>query len=302
MKINLTSSATFSFQAWIMASRPRTLPAAAAPVFVATAFAWRDHAFLWAPALACLLISLLMQIGANFANDLFDHERGSDTPDRVGPTRVSASGLISPFQMRVGIAVAFGLAALLGLSLIWLRGWLVLALGVAIILAALAYTGGPFPYGYYGMGDIFVFLSFGLAAVCGTYYILANRLTPSVIWAAVSMGLLIINILVINNTRDIKTDLAANKHTLAVYLGRRGMLVEYAFCLICAYLVPLGLWVFGAASAGGLLTWFSLPPAIQLSREFSKTDGPKLNKTLGGTAQLALVFAVLFSVGIAIFG
>ena len=116
------------------------------------------------------------------------------------------------------------------------------------------------------------------------------------------MGLLIINILVINNTRDIKTDLAANKHTLAVYLGRRGMLVEYAFCLICAYLVPLGLWVFGAASAGGLLTWFSLPPAIQLYREFSKTDGPKLNKTLGGTAQLALVFAVLFSVGIAIFG
>ena len=302
MKINLTSSDNFSIQAWIMASRPRTLPAAAAPVFVAAAFAWRDHVFLLAPALACLFISILMQIGANFANDLFDHERGSDTSDRVGPIRVSATGLISPVQMRIGIVVVFGLAAFLGLSLIWLRGWLVLVLGVAIILSALAYTGGPFPYGYYGLGDIFVFLSFGLAAVCGTYYILANNMTQSVVWAAVSMGLLIINILVINNTRDIKTDLAANKHTLAVYLGRRGMLVEYVVCLFGAYLVPLGLWVFGAASAGGLFTWLSLPYAIHLYREFLQTDGPKLNKTLGGTAQLALIFAVLFSVGIAIFG
>ena len=183
------------------------------------------------PALACLLISLLMQTGANFANDLFDHERGSDTPDRMGPTRVTASGLISPARMRIGIVLVFGLAALLGFYLTWLRGWTILALGAAIILAALAYTGGPFPYGYYALGDVFVFLSFGLAAVCGTYYVQAGVLTPAVAWAAVRMGLLIINILVVNKPRDINTDAAARKHTLAVYLGRRGMLYEYLICL-----------------------------------------------------------------------
>jgi 1,4-dihydroxy-2-naphthoate octaprenyltransferase len=136
----MTESQTPTIQSWLMAARPRTLPAAAAPVFVAIAFALRDGVFHWSSALACLLISLLMQIGANFANDLFDHERGSDTPDRLGPMRVTASGIISPMQMRLGIAAIFGLVALLGLYLYWLRGWSVLALGAAIIIAALAYT------------------------------------------------------------------------------------------------------------------------------------------------------------------
>jgi 1,4-dihydroxy-2-naphthoate octaprenyltransferase len=241
-----------------------------------------------------------MQIGANFANDLFDHERGSDTPDRLGPTRVTASGIISPAQMRIGIAAIFGLAALLGLYLTWLRGWPVLALGAAIILAALAYTGGPFPYGYYALGDVFVFLSFGVAAVCGTYYAQSGLLTPTVVWASVPLGLLIINILVVNNTRDILTDTAAHKRTLAVLLGREAMLTEYLVCLVGAYLVPLGLWTFGLASVGGLLSWLSLPQAFILYREFSQTDGRALNKTLGSTAQLALVYAVLFALGILI--
>lgn len=287
-----------TLQSWLMAARPRTLPAAAAPVFVAIALALRDGVFHWPSALACLLISLLMQIGANFANDLFDHERGSDTPDRLGPTRVTASGIISPAQMRLGTAAIFGLAMLLGLYLTWLRGWPVLALGAAIILAALTYTGGPFPYGYYALGDVFVFLSFGVAAVCGTYYAQSGALTPTVFWASVPLGLLIINILVVNNTRDIPTDTAVKKRTLAVLLGREAMLTEYVFCLIGAYLVPLGLWTLGLASVGGLFAWLSLPQAVLLYREFSRTDGRALNKTLAGTAQLVLVYAVLFSIGI----
>ena len=291
-----------AFSAWMLAARPRTLPAAAAPVLVAVAFARHDQVYLWAPAIACLLISLLMQIGANFANDLFDHERGSDTPERVGPTRVTASGLISPAQMRIGIFVVFGLAAVLGIYLIWLRGWVILALGVAIILAALLYTGGPFPYGYYGLGDIFVFLSFGMAAVCGTYYVQAGALTPAVIWAAVPMGLLIINILVVNNTRDIKTDTAAKKRTLAVLLGRRAMQGEYFLCMAVAYLVPVALWLFNVTSIGGLVAWLSLPQALKVYQEFSRTEGPALNKTLASTAQVALVYALLFSLGVVIWG
>jgi 1,4-dihydroxy-2-naphthoate octaprenyltransferase len=298
----MTESQTPTIQSWLMAARPRTLPAAAAPVFVAIAFALRDGVFHWSSALACLLISLLMQIGANFANDLFDHERGSDTPDRLGPMRVTASGIISPMQMRLGIAAIFGLVALLGLYLYWLRGWSVLALGAAIIIAALAYTGGPFPYGYYALGDIFVFLSFGVAAVCGTYYAQSGTLTPTIGWASVPMGLLIINVLVVNNARDIPTDTAVNKRTLAVLLGREAMLTEYLVCLIGAYLIPLGLWTLGFTSVGGLLAWISLPQAVLLYREFSQAEGRALNKTLGGTAQLALVFSILFSVGIMLWG
>jgi 1,4-dihydroxy-2-naphthoate octaprenyltransferase len=297
----MTQASRPTLSDWTMAARPRSLPAAAAPVFVGIAIAMRDGVFHWPAALACFLISMLMQIGANFANDLFDHERGSDTADRLGPTRVTASGLISAAQMRFGIGFVFGLAVLLGFYLTWLRGWPVLALGLTILVAALAYSGGPFPYGYYALGDIFVFLSFGMAAVCGTYFVLAGSLKPVIFWAAVPMGLLIVNILVVNNTRDIATDAAAKKRTLAVYFGRRAMLAEYLFCLIGAYMVPLGLWFFGLASYGGLLSWLSLPQAFLLYHEFSEARGRQLNKTLGGTAQLALTFAVLFALGILIF-
>lgn len=282
---------------WMQAARPRTLPAAAAPVLVALALAWRDGVFQPWAACACLLISLLMQIGANFANDLFDHERGTDTPERLGPARVTASGLISPAHMRWATAFIFGLAALLGLYLVALRGWPVLALGMAILLAALAYTGGPFPYGYHALGDVFVFLSFGTAALCGTYYAQSGTLTALACWASIPPGLLIVNILVVNNTRDIPTDRKANKRTLAVLLGRRAMLAEYLLCLLGAYLVPLGLWAAGLCSWGGLLTWLSIPQAVSMYREFSKTEGRALNRTLGGTAQLALIFSILFAAG-----
>ena len=293
---------TLSFStAWIMAARPRTLPAAAAPVLLAIAFALRDGVFHLPSALACLLISLLMQIGANLSNDLFDHERGSDTPDRLGPTRVTAAGLISPSQMRSGIIIIFVMAGLLGLYLTWLRGWPILVLGLVIMAAALAYTGGPFPYGYYGMGDVFVLLSFGFAAVCGSYYAQSGLITPVVAWASLAVGLLIVNILVVNNTRDLMTDTAANKRTLAVLLGKNAMYKEYLLCLTFAYLVPFGLWLSGLTSLGPLLSWLSLPKAYNLYREFINSEGRQLNQTLGGTAQLALIFSLLFALGVIIF-
>lgn len=291
--------ARIPFSTWIQAARPRTLPAAAAPVLVAAALAWRDGVFQPLAALTCLLISLLMQIGANFANDLFDHQRGADTPDRLGPPRVTAMGLVSPNQMRRGLVVIFGLAALLGLYLIYLRGWPVLVLGIAILTAALTYTGGPFPYGYNALGDLFVFLSFGLAAVCGTYYVQAGALTPTAGWVSLPIGLLIVNILVVNNTRDILTDRKTNKRTLAVLLGREAMLTEYLACLLGAYLLPLGLWFFGLTSPGVLLTWLSIPQAFALYHEFSRAEGRALNQTLAGTARLSLLYAALFALGLA---
>lgn len=283
-----------------MAARPRTLPAAAAPVLVGAALAWRDGGFHLPAALACLLISLLLQIGANFANDLFDHERGADPPERLGPTRVTSTGLLTPGQVRLGMLAVFGLAALLGLYLSLRAGWPVIALGLAAILAALAYTGGPRPYGYNALGDLFVFLFFGLAAVCGTYYTQALRLTPAVWLAAVPAGLLIVNILVVNNVRDIPTDSATGKRTLAVRLGRRGAEREYLLCLLLAYAVPPLGWALGLLPWSGLLAWLSIPLAVQQYREFTHTEGRALNKTLAGTARLALVYALLFALGVAV--
>ncbi len=289
-----------TLQSWLMAARPRTLPAAAAPVLVAMALAWRDGVFHPGAALACLLISLLMQIGANFANDLFDHERGTDTPDRLGPTRVTASGLISTRQMYIGTAAILIVAALLGAYLIALRGWPILALGVAIILAALTYTGGPFPYGYYALGDIFVFLSFGVAAVCGTYYAQAGSLPLAAWWGSIAPGLLIVNILVVNNTRDIPTDTRAKKRTLAVLLGTRAMQVEYVTCVLLAYLAPFGMWMSGMAPWSVALVLLSAPTAVSVTREFFHAEGRALNKTLAGTAQLALIHSILFAIGLVV--
>ena len=289
-----------ALQAWIMAARPRTLPAAASPVLVATALAVHNGVLHLPTALACLCISVLMQIGANFANDLFDHERGADTGERLGPTRVSAAGIISPGQMRIGMLAVFGAAGLLGLSLASRAGWPVIGLGIVIILAALAYSGGPFPYGYFGLGDVFVFLSFGAVAVCGTYYVQALTVPAAALGVSIPVGLLIVNILVVNNTRDIPTDRLANKRTLAVWLGPRAMLFEYLGCLVIAYLTPLVLWIFGLSSLGGMLAWLSLPEAILLFSEFRRSSGKALNKTLARTARLAFVYAALFSLGIAI--
>jgi 1,4-dihydroxy-2-naphthoate octaprenyltransferase len=285
-----------------MAARPRTLPAAAAPVLLAIAFAFRDGTFHGPAALVCLLIALLLQVGANLANDLFDYKKGTDQPDRLGPTRVTAAGLISPKQMQWGMTVVFGLAVMLSLYLVWLRGWPVIALGLVLILAALAYTGGPFPYGYYGLGEFFVLLTFGFAAVGGTYFAQSGTITSTVFWASIGPGLLIVNILVVNNTRDRLTDMKARKRTLAVLLGRKAMHIEFGLNGLAAYLIPVLLWATGEVSLGGWLTWLSFPYALFLSRKFMRTEGRALNQVLAQTAQLALFYSILFALGVGFIG
>ena len=286
------------WRAWVMAARPKTLPAAVAPVIVGSALAGADGAFAPLPALAALTGALLLQIGVNLANDYADYVRGADTPDRQGPLRAAASGLISLADLRRGIVLVFALAAGVGLYLIAVGGWPILVLGVAAILAALAYTGGPFPLGYHGLGDLFVFLFFGLAAVGGTYYVQALTLTAPVLAAAVALGALITAILVVNNLRDIETDAQAGKRTLAVMLGPTGTRLEYAALLVLAYAVPLLFWLLDWASAWALLPWLTLPLALRLTRTLYTTTGPALNKTLADTAQLALIFGLLFALGL----
>lgn len=286
-------------QAWILAARPKTLPAALAPVIVGAAFALADSAFDLLPALSAALGALLLQILSNFANDYSDFFRGADTPDRLGPLRVTSAGLISPGQLRWGIVVVIVLSALNGLYLIWVGGWPILLLGVAAILAALAYTGGPFPFGYYGLGEFFVFLFFGLAAVGGTYYVQAHTLTPAVLVAAAGIGALITAILVVNNYRDMETDRRAGKHTLAVRLGRRGTQIEYVALLAVAAVVPPVLWLAFGYSIFTMLAWLTAPIALKLARTLvAATDGPTLNKTLAGTARLGLFYSVLLGLGV----
>lgn len=284
-----------------MAARPKTLPAALAPVLVGAALAFSDGSFRWLPALAAALGALLLQIGANFANDYFDYFKGADTHERLGPTRVTASGLIGPGQLRWGMVVVFGLAAVVGLYLTYVGGWPIVAIGMASILGALLYTGGPFPFGYHGLGDFFVFIFFGLVAVGGTYYVQALTLNFVVLLAAVPVGALVTNILVVNNYRDIETDARAGKRTLAVMIGRKGTRMEYIALLAVAYLVPALLWLGYGWRPWVMLPWLTLPLTISLVRNmFNATDGPTLNATLAGTARHSLIFSLLFAVGIAI--
>jgi len=284
----------------MLAIRPRTLPAAAAGVVMGSALAWRDGSFRLDAALACLLTALLLQIGSNLANDVFDFERGTDTPERLGPVRVTQAGLLTPSQVKYGMGVVFGLAALFGLYLAWLGGWLVIIIGLAAMLSAIAYTGGPFPLGYYGLGDLFVFIFFGLASVAGTYYVQTGSVSPAAWWMTIPPGLIITAILVVNNLRDLENDRKAGKRTLAVILGEPATKIEYLFCMIAAYLVlPL------AASMGvipwsALLAWLSLPLALRATRLVFTQRGRPLNAALAGTGQTALLFSVLFWLGLII--
>ncbi len=283
---------------WLLAARPRTLPAAASPVLVGSALAFYDGSFQLVPALATLLAALLLQIGANFANDVFDFKRGADTESRLGPPRVTALGLLTPAQVVHGMYVVFGLAALIGCYLVLVGGWPILAIGALSILAALAYTGGPLPFGYLGLGDLFVFIFFGLAAVGGTYFIQAGSMRPLVIWSAVPIGLLTTAVLVVNNLRDLETDRAAGKKTLAVRLGVMGTRIEYVALLAGAGLIPLvlpfaerGLWWL-------IFTWLSLFLAVPLVRTVWTRRGRVLNSALAGTAQLELIYALLYAVAL----
>jgi 1,4-dihydroxy-2-naphthoate polyprenyltransferase len=285
---------------WMLAARVRTLPAAAAPVVVGTGAAIGTGDFAFFPAAAALIGALLLQIGANFANDLFDFLRGADTAERVGPVRVTQARLLTPRQVRAGMWTVFAAAALVGVYLIVVGGWPVVLIGLAAILAALAYTGGPFPLGYHGLGEVFVFLFFGLAAVGGTYYVQAGTMRAAAWWAAVPMGLLAVAIIVVNNLRDIATDQAAGKHTLAVRVGERGTRAEYAALVMIAYLVPVLMWVTRTASAWVLLALLSLPLVPPLLRRLHGERGRALNSILAGTARLELAYGLLFALGLAL--
>lgn len=286
-------------RAWLLATRPKTLPAAVAPVIVGVALAIRDDSFQLLPALAALAGALLLQIGVNLANDYFDYERGVDTADRLGPVRVTQSGLLRPEQVRLGMVVTFTLAALAGLYLIAVGGWPILVIGMSSILAALAYSGGPFPLGSHGLGDLFVFIFFGLVAVGGTYYVQARALTAFILLAATPVGLLITDILVVNNLRDIESDARAGKHTLAVLLGDRGTRAEYVLLAAVAYLIPLALWLTDRTSIFILLPWLTLPLIIHQSRLiYAGLSGRPLNNVLATTAQIGLLFSLLFALGL----
>jgi 1,4-dihydroxy-2-naphthoate octaprenyltransferase len=285
------------WQVWWLAARPKTLPAAASGVIAGTALAVHDGLFQAGPALAALLVGLLLQIGSNLANDVFDFERGTDTAARLGPLRVTQAGLLSPRQVKVGMAVVFGLAGLLGLYLAWEAGPVVLLIGLAAILSAVAYTGGPLPYGYYGLGDLFVFVFFGVAAVAGSYFVQAGRVSQAAWWMSVPIGLLVVNILVVNNLRDIDNDRLANKHTLAVRLGVRGTRIQYSLLLILTYLLMPLLVLSGVLPWTALLSWLSLPWAVRLVRVVWTVQGRPLNAALAGSGQLAFLFSVFFFLG-----
>jgi len=284
----------------MLAIRPKTLPAAVAPVVVGTALALADKMFHLLPAMAAFIGALLLQIGVNVANDYFDYIKGVDTPDRLGPPRVTQSGMISPGGVKAAMIIIFCLALLDGLYLVLVGGWPILAVGLASILSALAYSGGPYPLASHGLGDIFVFIFFGLVAVCGTYYVQALELTLTVFLMALPMGFLITAILVVNNLRDINTDRRTGKYTLAVILGEKGSKIEYLLLIVSAYAVPLICIFSQTVSAWVALTLLSLPLAGGMTRMIFREKGSVLNKALAGSAKLAIIYGLLLSAGLLI--
>ncbi len=289
-----------ALQAWVLAARPRTLPVSVGPVLVGTAVAFGEGGARWLPACAALVGALLLQIGSNLANDLFDFEKGADGADRIGPVRASQLGLLSARQMRVGMSLVFAAAAAVGVYLVWLGGWPIACVGVASIAAALAYTGGPWPFGYRGLGDLAVFVFFGVVAVVGTAYVQTGFFSMLAVFASLPVGCLATAILVVNNTRDIETDAAAGKRTLAVRLGRDASRWEYRLLLFLSF-ASLPLFVAsGSASLASLAALGLLPVALRLERVVStRTDGPSLNEALAGTARLGFLFCLLYSLGFA---
>jgi 1,4-dihydroxy-2-naphthoate octaprenyltransferase len=287
------------FRIWLMAARPRTLPAAVAPVLVGTALAGFAHVFHPLRFIAALLGALFIQVGTNLSNDYSDARRGADTEDRLGPVRVTAGGLVPPRQVLIATYVSFGLAVLFGIYLIAVAGWELLIVGAASILAGVAYTGGPKPYGYEGLGEVFVFLFFGVVAVAGSYFVQVTSLDWEAFALAVPVGLLAAAILVVNNVRDIDSDRRANKRTLAVRLGRERTRIMYAAVVYLAYVLTPITWLFGPTTAWVLLPWLTLPLAAAVARIVrTRTDGPALNGALARSGMLQLAFCVLLSAGL----
>ena len=286
-------------QAWFLATRPRTLVAGFVPVAVGSALAFRDHVFAFAPALAALIGALFIQIGTNLVNDYFDFKRGADTGDRLGPPRATQQGWLSPSSVIRGAMVCFGLAFTVGLYLVWVAGWPLVVIGLCSLAAGYAYTGGPFPLAYNGLGDVFVLVFFGFVAVSGTYFVQAHTVTALTLLAALPVGLLGVALLAVNNTRDQKTDAAAGKKTLVVRFGIGFGKAEYVACVILSALVPLGLWLGGLTGPLVMVSWAALPLTVPPLRVLFTQTGAALNTALAATARLQLIFGLLFALGLA---
>jgi 1,4-dihydroxy-2-naphthoate octaprenyltransferase len=286
-------------QRWWLAIRPRTLPAAGSPVLIGWAIAWVNGAFKWLPALVILLCALLLQILANLVNDVADFQKGTDVTGRLGPTRVTQSGLLSVRAVWIGAAIVALLAAGGGVYLAFYSGWLVLLMGGIALLCAVLYTVGPFALEDYGLGDVAALLFFGFVTVCGTSYILLGHLVPLSWMGGLGAGALVTDILVVNNVRDIESDTRAGRKNIPVRWGRRAGEIEYIVMLGLAYLVLVVALVFGWAGWWILLPLATIPRALQLVNQIRTLPaGPGFNKLLANTAQLVLFYCVLFSLGI----
>ena len=282
---------------WWLAIRPKTLPAAIAPIAVGTAVAIREDGFDLIAAVAALGVALLLQITANLANDLYDFHRGADHA-RTGPVRVTQSGLVTTNQIRNATILSILVAIGFGLVLVERGGWPIFLLGIASIVAAVAYTAGPFPLGYHGLGDLFVFLFFGFVGVTGSAYVQTQDLTRLSLLAAIPVGCLTTAIIVVNNLRDIPTDRLAGKKTLAVRIGRDATIMEYRLLLATSFLVTFLLYLIDDIGWGWILPWAALVIAVPLARAIAVEQGAALNPILARTAKLALVFSLLFAAGI----
>jgi 1,4-dihydroxy-2-naphthoate octaprenyltransferase len=286
-----------------MAARVRTLPAAIAPVLVGTALAGFQSVFHPLRFIAALVGAIFIQVGTNLSNDYSDARRGADTEDRLGPVRVTAGGLVPPGQVLRATYISFGVAVLAGIYLVAVAGWELLLVGAASILAGVLYTGGPRPYGYEGLGEVLVFLFFGIVAVAGSYFVQVKHLNWEAFALAVPVGLLAAGILVVNNIRDIDTDRRAGKRTLAVRLGRERTRTLFATIVYGAFLLAPVTWLFGPLSAWLLLSWLTLPLAAEVVRAVrNHTDGPTLNATLARSGLLQLTFCMLLSAGLLLSG
>ena len=302
-------------KAWLIAARPQTLPAAAAPVFVGTGLAWNHGVFALWPAIAALVGAALIQIGTNFANDYYDAIQGADTDDREGFTRVTQAGLIAPPRVKRAAYLTFAAAMLVGTYLVYEGGLPILVIGLLSVASGIAYTGGPYPLGYHGLGDLFVFVFFGLIAVTGTYYVQAAAVLAApfplgippgtvpveAIVASLPIAALATNILVVNNVRDREEDRRTGKRTLAVRFGYGFSRVQFAGLVVLAYVVPVWFWLETPHSIATVLPLVTIPLAALVTRTiFTETAGAALNPALERTGQLLAAYAILFGVGLAV--
>ena len=293
----MASLAPGSAGAWLAGARPRTLPAVVGPVLAGGGLAWVDDGFAVAPFLAALGAALLIQVGTNFANDYSDFARGADTADRLGPPRVTQTGLLTAAAVRFGAAVSFALAAAVGVYLVIVGGWPIVWIGVGAIVAGACYTGGPWPYGYHGLGDLVVLILFGPVTVAGTYYVQVSRWSPEALLAGFGVGALATAILVVNNLRDITTDAAAGKRTLAVRIGPSATRVQYSLLVVAATAVPpvgvmAGWFPPGTLLASGAALFAAAPLRVVWTYEDPRTLNPALAATARATGAYGLLFAV----------